>query len=213
MLIHKDYTLFSSFITFAPKLYLKSGEVHEVCGPARIRFAILVSAATKGTIIWIRPKWENTIFNSDAISCWFSPKRLLLIKSLNINDLLYSVEESLRSGIAPLVIAELPKVPKLTPMRRLNLACKTIRNNNELPVCIILTPNEGGATSIASRWFISSLPCDKPPKDLFSGISHGKWKLSRLFSKTEPKAQWTLEAIYSTNNKKIPNLILNPIKK
>ena len=211
MLIHTDYTSPSSFITFASKLFLKSGEVHEACGPARIRFAILVGAATKGTIIWIRPKWDNTIFNSDGISCWFSPKRLLLIKSLNMNDLLYSVEESLRSGVAPLVIAELPKVPKLTPMRRLNLASKTISKNNELPVCIILTPNEGGATSIASRWFISSLPCDKVPNNFSPSISYGKWKLSRLFSKTEPQAQWTLEAVYSTNYKKILNLILTPL--
>ena len=34
------------FISFAPNLYLKLGKMHEICGPARMRIAILVAAKT-----------------------------------------------------------------------------------------------------------------------------------------------------------------------
>ena len=42
--------------------------MHEICGPARIRIAILVAAKTADLIVWIRPSWENFIMNTDGIS-------------------------------------------------------------------------------------------------------------------------------------------------
>ena len=45
------------FISFAPNLYLKLGKMHEICGPAKIRIAILVAAKTADLIVWKRPSW------------------------------------------------------------------------------------------------------------------------------------------------------------
>ena len=42
--------------------------MHEICGPAKIRIAILIGAKTTGLIVWIRPNWENFIINTDSIS-------------------------------------------------------------------------------------------------------------------------------------------------
>ena len=60
---------------FVSKLGMKHGKIHECCGPAKIRIAIMIAATTKGQIIWIRPSWDATTLNVDGVSNWFSPKR------------------------------------------------------------------------------------------------------------------------------------------
>ena len=79
-----------SFISFAPNIHLKLGRAHEICGPAKIRTAILIGAKSTGLIVWIRPNWEEFIINTDSISDWFSPSQLLIIKAKNKTDLLYA---------------------------------------------------------------------------------------------------------------------------
>ena len=205
----------SSFIKIASKLTLKLGEIHEVCGPSRIRFPIIVGSETDGLIVWIRHNWSNTFLNPDGLWHWISPERILFINASNTNDLLSCMEEVLRSGIAPLVIAELAAIPKTTPMRRLSLAMRAGQefNKNLTTIGIILTPNNGGATNIGSRWHISSLPCWKKEKNSSYTFTHGKWCLERLFSKTAPQKKWVLEACEVNSDKPSPKLILKPFYK
>ena len=86
--LEKNNALPLGYIEFAPNIYLKIGRIHEICGPAKTRVAILVGAKTKGLIVWIRPDWENSILNTDSISNWFSPNQLLLINAKSKNDIL-----------------------------------------------------------------------------------------------------------------------------
>ena len=93
------------FISFALNLYLKLRKMHEICGPARIRIAILVAAKkTADLIVWIRPNWENFIMNTEGISDWFSPSQLLFVNAKNRNDLFSTTEEVRRSGISTITI-------------------------------------------------------------------------------------------------------------
>lgn len=73
--------------------------MHEICGPAKIQIAILIGAKTKGLIVWVRPNWEDFIINTDSISDWFSPNRLLFVNAKSKNDLFSATEEVLRSGL------------------------------------------------------------------------------------------------------------------
>ena len=70
-------------------------------------------------------------------------------------------EEVLRSGISTITLTELPVIPNSLQMRRINLAMTSgiKSNNSELPLGLILSLNKGGATSIESRWYASTLPC------------------------------------------------------
>ena len=203
-------------IEFAPNLFLKMGKIHEACGPAKIRIAILLASKTEGLIVWVRLKWENTDLNMEGISSWFSPKRLLLINVNNKNDLLFAIEEILRSGISNLTIAELPHIPNALQMRRLNLSMKKggLYNGPNTNIGLILTPNKGGAPNIDSRWYASPLPCWScspnktytPPKE--------KWYVNRLFSRTEPNKEWSIEGTLSNkeNSRSKPKLLLTTFK-
>ena len=182
-------------VEFAPNIYLKIGKIHELCGPAKIRMAILIGAKTKGLIAWIRPDWEEFIINADSISYWFSPNQLLFINAKNKNDLFFATEEVLRSGISEVTITELPKIPSSLHMRRINFALnsgfksKTAKN----PLSLILSPNRGGLTSVESRWYASNLPCWKNLTDKDLSELKYKWYLKRTFSKTDPVKEWVIK--------------------
>jgi len=201
------------FISFAPNLYLKLGKMHEICGPARIRIAILVAAKTADFIVWIRPNWENFIMNTDGISDWFSPSQLLFVNAKNRNDLFSTTEELLRSGISTITITELPVIPSSLQMRRINLAMASgIKlNNSELSLGLILSPNKGGATSIESRWYASTLPCWGSSINKDGTYLEQKWYVKRLFSRTDPIKEWTIETNTYGERNKPPKLISLPI--
>ena len=128
--------------------------MHEICGPAKMRIVILIGAKSTGLIVWIRPNWEEFIMNTNSISDWLSPNRLLFVNAKNKNDLFSATEEVLRSGISEVTITELPEAPNSLQMRRINLAMSSgIKSTyNSLTLGLILSPNKGGATSIESCW-------------------------------------------------------------
>tara|TARA_A100001011_G_scaffold166138_1_gene174854 strand:+ start:26 stop:700 length:675 start_codon:yes stop_codon:yes gene_type:complete len=211
--LEKNNSLSLGCIEFAPNIYLKIGRIHEICGPAKTRVAILVGAKTKGLIVWIRPDWENSIINTDSISNWFSPNQLLLINAKNKNDILFATEEVLRSGLSEVTITELPVIPSALQMRRIRLAITSgvKLNNTKKPLGLILSPNEGGATNIESRWYASTLPCWYNLTNKENDTLNQKWYLKRLFSKTDPIKQWSIETVGSNKKNMPPKLLSLPI--
>ncbi len=210
----KNKQLFTQeHIEFAPNIHLKIGKMHELCGPAKIRVATLIGSKTKGLIVWIRPDWEDFIVNTDSISNWLSPNRLLLVNAKNQNDLFFATEEVLRSGTSELTITELPKVPTPLQMRRIHFALTSgvKSKTTEKSLGIILSPNRGGATNIESRWYASTLPCweNTPGKD--SNELEHKWYLKRIFSKSDPIKQWSIKTTATKEKDGLPKLLSLPM--
>ena len=187
------------YIEFVPNIYLKARKIHEICGPAKIRIATFIGSQTKGLIVWIRPDWDNFVINTDSISNWFSPNQLLLINAKNKNNLFFVAEEVLRSGISEVTIIEPPETPNSLQMRRIHLAMisGTKSNNTKKPLGLILSPNKKGTTSVESRWYASTLPCWNNSTSKENGALEQKWYLKRLFSKTDPIKEWSIETVKS----------------
>ena len=137
-----------------------------------------------------------------------------MVHTKNENDLLFATEEVLRSGVSELTVTEFSKIPNSIQMRRLHLAMKLglETNINKTPIGLILTPNKGGATSIESRWYASPLPCWKNLKTAPYESLEQKWSISRLFSRTDPLADWSLETVQLDKKDGSPKLLLLPIK-
>ncbi len=174
----------------AGDLTLQRGRVHELCGPSRLMLAARIMARAQGPVIWIRPGWGTERLNAAGLQPLADPSRLILIQAPRDESLLWAAEESLRSGAAPLVIAELLTPPALTPIRRLHLAAETgaeaaRRDNATPPLGLILLPGTGGAQGVESRWHLAPAPSRSL---LWS--DEDSFTLTRLRARLLPPASW-----------------------
>ena len=173
-------------------LSLRRGRVHELCGPSRIQLAARIMGKTRGPVVWIRPGWLPERLNAAGLQPLADPARLILVQADRDEGLLWAAEEALRSGAAPLVVAELLAPPALTPTRRLHLAAETgseaaRREEGPAPLGLILLPGRGGAQGVESRWHIAPAPSRAR---LWS--EEESFTLTRLRARLLPPASWSL---------------------
>lgn len=166
-------------LTVLPMLALTRGRVHELCGPARRMLAARAAGATEGPVFWIAPSWLKGGPNPCGLRRFVDPGRLIFLAPNRPEDLLWSMEEALRPGLVPLVIADLPAAPGLTAIRRLQLAAESA--GAAAPMGLLLLPGDGGARGVDSRWWAAPA---------HSGASAEAWRLERRRARTAPPAAW-----------------------
>lgn len=173
-------------------LALARARVHEFCGPARVTLAALVLERSEGPVIWAFPGWQPERLCPDGLSDYANPRRLILCAARRPEDILWTMEEALRSGAAPLVVAEVLAPPALTPVRRLNLAAEAgaeaaHHRRGLAPLGLLLTPGDGGAQGAESRWHMAQAPSRSTLIE-----RHSAWVLSRRRAREHPPARWQM---------------------
>ena len=141
---------------------LEHGRVHECYGPAKLFFPFILAQRCKSPILWIRPSYSKHMVNPDGVSKWVNPHRFIFVNSPSFKNALWCIEESLRVGTPPLIIAELEQIPTLTQIRRMHLAAKSCKSSNIAPLPLILTPKDGSALCVETRWDIRPNHANKP---------------------------------------------------
>jgi len=164
---------------------LERARAHEACGPARRSFALWLASVTNGPVLWISARWQPHMLNPDGMMDFVDPARFLFVAATRREDQLWAVEEALRSGAAPLVVADLDAPPAMTPVRRLHLAAEQGGALGPAPLALLLTPGQGGAAGIESRWHLS--PAHRAQRRI--------WQLDRLRARTQPPARWQLQQL------------------
>jgi protein ImuA len=169
---------------------LTRARVHEFCGPARTALAAFVLAATSGAVIWASPAWLPERVYPYGLLPFADPNRIIFARCRRPEDILWAMEEALRSGAAPVVLGDLPTPPALTPIRRLHLAAEAgaeaaHRRGRPAPLGLILTPQMGGAQGVESRWHLQAAPSGMTMLE-----NRAAWTLARLRARSNPPARW-----------------------
>jgi protein ImuA len=135
-------------------------------------------------VIWITTLKTFETLNPDAMADHAEPGNVVFVQAARSADLLWAMEETLRSGCAPVVVGDLPAPPAMTPVRRLHLAAETGCGAGLCrPLGLLLTPEEGGAPGIETRWGLT--PAYQ------SGLP--RWTLSRLRARMAPPRDWVMQ--------------------
>ncbi len=170
-------------LTLAEDIAVPLSRLSEACGTARRTFALWLARATKGPVLWITPSWQPDQLHADGICDFTDPGRFIFVHPKRAEDILWCLEEALRAGALPLVVGDLPGLPSLTAVRRMHLAAETgAAEGTHRPIGLILTPGEGGAQGIETRWHMA------PTHE----ANLRRWRLSRLRARTRPPKTWTL---------------------
>ena len=172
-------------LTVLKDIDLDLGRVHECAGRARRVFALMLAARTSGPVLWIAPAYGTDKLNPDGMLRFVDPGRFIFVAPQRAEDLLWSMEEALRSGAVPLVVADMPGFPALTPVRRLHLAAEAgAAQAPRPPIGLLLTPDEGGAQGVETRWVMQPDMVNALPHD------HLRWHLARSRARRAPPRDW-----------------------
>ena len=157
---------------------------NEICGPSRRAFTLMLASLMQGPILWIKPHWHRQDLNAQGIVNFINPGRITFIEPKRADDVLWCMEEALRSGCIPTIIAECDSPPALTPIRRLHLAAEhgALMSKAKM-LSLILTPADGGAQGIETRWHMS------PRHE----THHNRWLIERRRARMSPPAAWALD--------------------
>lgn len=162
---------------------LPLARVHEICGRARRTLALMVAAKAGAPVLWISPAWGADPINPDGMAQYLEPRDVLFVHPRRGEDVLWCMEETLRAGCVPVVIADLPEPPPLTPVRRLHLAAEAGCGAGQCrPLGLLLTPGTGGAPGVETRWSL----------DPAHEASETRWRLARLRARMAPPRDWTV---------------------
>lgn len=172
-------------VPFVGDLTLTGARVHEFRGMARRSLAMMLAHALSGPVFWITPGWSADRLHAQGMQDFADPGRFIFMTPKRPEDVLWVMEETLRAGIVPLVVADIPAAPALTPIRRLHLAAETGAKLTHNPILgVVVTGNTEGAAGVESRWQL------QPAHD----GQHEAWHLTRERHRSDPPKSWRLRA-------------------
>ena len=141
-------------------LSLLQRRVHEADGRGRRAFALFQAARHPGALVWVLPSHAPDLPMLRGLPADVGA-RLHLLRPVGEIDLLWCVEEALRSVPVSLVIAEPEKPLSLTAGRRLQLAAEAGRTTG-----LMLIRQDAGSNATESRWNCQSVASAAPDSTL-----------------------------------------------
>ena len=149
-----DHNSFSEikYLEFLPGLFLKRGGVHQVAGPSRFIFALIIARNIKNYITWIREKECTNSLYPDGLTSWVDIKKFILVDSNTSQESAWVMEEFLKSGVSELLVCELNKPIQYSSLRRIMLSFKNVAEEKDstLPIILLVSSFQNKITGVES---------------------------------------------------------------
>ena len=130
---------------------LRPARVHEAEGRGKRAFALFQAARNPGPLFWILPAHAPELLMLRGLPREVG-ERLHIVRPVGESDLLWCVEEALRSAPVGLVVAEPDKPLSLLAGRRLQLAAEAGRTTG-----LVLISQNAGSNATETRWVCEPL--------------------------------------------------------
>ena len=183
------------YLEFLPGLFLKRGSVHQIAGPSRFIFALIIARNIKNYITWIRRKECASSLYPDGLISWVDINKFILVDTMVDQESTWVIEEFLRSGVSELVVCELHKPIQYSSLRRIMLSFKNAgeQKGSNLPTILLVSSFQTKITGVESRWYMKrSLLVNSPTKKKGSFLGE-RWKLTCSKSRLN-LSSWIIEA-------------------
>jgi len=145
--------------TCLPQGGLARGAVHELRGSAASGFAAMLAGRVTGAVLWcVDTGTRANLYGPGLAAFGLDPQRLIVVRCPNQADMLWAMEEGLRSPELGAVIGEPDGAVDLAASRRLQLAAET---GGVLGVVLARGPGQRqrfAPSALESRWQVDAAP-------------------------------------------------------
>jgi protein ImuA len=150
----------------------------------------------RGTVVWCLPRYQaaDNLYGPALAMLGLGEKALILAKTKNETEALWTMEEALGCADVSAVVGALAAPLNLTAERRLQLAAERGRTT-----CFLLQPSAAVTTSTAAvtRWRVGSLPSAAPA---WPGLGRPRWSLTLDRCRQGNTRSWIVEWCDETRN-------------
>jgi protein ImuA len=190
-----------------PALGIAGGVLHEIAGVAHCDrpaafgfvFALMAMAAQQSSGIAFLVTTRRALGHygrpcgGGLAQAGLDPGRLVIVEARSDKDALWALEEVLRSGAQPCVVAGAIEAPLgLTESRRLNLAAARLGT----PLLVLGAPGKSGTSTAATRWRVAAAPAGR---DRFGAFARPRWRIALERCRHGRPGQWIVEWDHAAN--------------
>ncbi len=189
---------------------LALGALHEVTGigpdeedgaaPAAFIAGLAARCDAAKPVLWCQSVGD--LYGPGLAACGLGPERLLLAQARNPADLLWAMEEGLRTRALAAVVGEIADLPG-PASRRLQLAAESsgvtafALRRFRVPSKTARAPN-----AAVTRWTVAPLPSVPAPGE--PGLGRPRWRLELWRARGGAPAEWIVEAGDATGHVALP---------
>ena len=185
-------------------LFLKRGSIHQVAGPSRFIFALIIARNIKNYITWIREKERTNSLYPDGLTSWVDINKFILVDSITSQESTWVIEEFLKSGISELLVCELHKPIQYSSLRRIILSFKNVAEEKDstFPIILLVSSFQNKITGVESRWYM------KPSLEIASSTKKKRFFLEERWELVCSKSRlnmssWIIKARQQSYNRRI----------
>jgi protein ImuA len=130
-------------------------------------------AGGTGTVLWCRYGYGRRLYGPGLAAFGLDPARLIVVRGRNATDVLWVMEEALRSGALAGVLGEAEGL-SVTAARRLQLAAE----GNATAALLLRVGDDGGASPAVTRWRVAAAPGGRAEGR--PGVGRPRWRVDLL---------------------------------
>jgi protein ImuA len=186
---------------------LARGALHEVSGigpdeedgaiPAAFIAGICARLDPAKPVLWCQAGAAD-MYGPGLAACGLAPERLILARPRNAVELLWAMEEGLRTRALAAVVGEVAELPG-PASRRLQLAAET-SGVTAFALCRVRVAQEmaRAPNAAVTRWNVAPLPSLAPSGE--PGLGRPRWRLELWRARGAAPADWIVEACDATGH-------------